>query len=74
MGNMGYCMFENTYNDLHDCFEELNQTEISKMSTSEIKYAIKLIKLCKDISEGFLEEALEIEQELKKPKNKQDGN
>lgn len=47
--NMGYVRFENTYKDLLDCAEnmDLAQTE------SEKKYRIKVIKLCKFISNDY---------------------
>ena len=57
MGNMSYCRFENTYHDLEDCYNSLNNEQsIDELSKSEKKYAIKLIKMCNDISEEYLEE------------------
>ena len=50
--NMSYCRFENTYNDLRDCYENLEDD----CSESEQKYKEKLIKLCKQISAIYEEE------------------
>lgn len=47
MGNMSYCRFENTYEDLRDCAEAIAENE--ELSESEQKYRDKLIKLCRDI-------------------------
>ena len=41
MANMSYCRFENTYNDLIDCIE--NITEESSNDRDE-RYRIRLIK------------------------------
>lgn len=48
MANMAYCRFENTYQDLVDCIEHLEDTELSD---SEKTHRQKLIKLCKDIAQ-----------------------
>lgn len=51
MGNLHYCRFENTYNDLLECEEALAEGE--RLSESEFKYRNKLIKLCKAIAADF---------------------
>ena len=48
MSNMGYCRFENTYKDLLDCSEHMEDEELSER---EIKYRQKMIKLCQEIAE-----------------------
>ena len=54
MSNMSYCKFENTYNDLQDCYETItNNNEL--LSPSEEKCKKKLIKLCKDVALDFAE-------------------
>lgn len=45
MSNMGYCRFENTYNDLVDCFEHIHD----ELDDSENHYRDKLMELCGDI-------------------------
>lgn len=55
MSNMGYCRFENTYNDLLDCYESMDVSE-EKLNPSEEKYRQKIINLCKDIVGDFAEE------------------
>lgn len=47
MANMSYCRFENTYNDLKDCYQNIDD----ELSESEENYRKKLIKLCKEIAE-----------------------
>lgn len=56
MANMSYCRFENTYNDLLDCFDEIrNEAE----SQRDERYRIRLIELLKenaDLIENLNEE------------------
>jgi hypothetical protein len=52
MANMSYCRFENTYNDLQDCWGIIDESPES-LSESEQKYRLKLIKLCDRISKCF---------------------
>lgn len=46
MSNMGYCRFENTYLDLDDCFEHIEDDDLSE---NEQAYRKQLISLCKTI-------------------------
>jgi len=48
MGNMKYCMFENTYGDLKDC---LNHIHDKLTSHDEILARTQLIQICRDIIE-----------------------
>ena len=61
MGNMGYCKFENTYNDLEECYEALSNGGIKDLEQDanqyEKPYIRKLINLCQDIADEFGEEA-----------------
>jgi hypothetical protein len=50
MTNMSYCRFHNTVNDLLDCEEH---TDDRNLSEEENKYRIRLIKICKRITEDF---------------------
>ena len=63
MSNMGYCKFENTYNDLEECYEALSNDSIKALERDtnqyEKPYIRKLINLCKDIVDEFGEEAQE---------------
>lgn len=56
MGNMSYCRFENTYGDLQDCYDALSEKDLDELSESEKKYAKKLIKMCRDIADDFLDD------------------
>lgn len=53
MGNMSYCRFENTYEDLVECYETLQEKYLDELSETERKYAEKLIKLCENIVDDF---------------------
>lgn len=46
MSNMSYCRFQNTYNDLQDCLDNINNDNLSE---SEKRYRDLLIETCKDI-------------------------
>jgi hypothetical protein len=47
MSNMSYARFENTYSDLQDCYEAMDD----ELSETEQNYRTKLIKLCSIITE-----------------------
>ena len=53
MGNMGHCRFENTYSDLEDCYDHIDEKELSE---DESDYRRRLIKLCVDIAVDYGEE------------------
>ena len=48
MSNMGYCRFENTVEDLEDCYQNWDVD-----SDSERKAQKKLVKLCKEIVDDY---------------------
>ncbi len=50
MGNMSYCRFQNTAEDLQDCYDNLDVDDISE---SEKKARTRLIKLCISIAEDY---------------------
>lgn len=61
MSNMSYCRFENTYKDLADCIDHMNETDLSE---TENLYRKKLIEACKyivDESDRMLEDSEEVE-------------
>jgi hypothetical protein len=61
MANMSYCRFENTYNELIDCMENLNKAAENERDE---RYRIRLIELMIDIvNSGDAEEALEVEDD-----------
>jgi hypothetical protein len=51
MSNMSYCRFENTYKDLEDCLEHLEDGDLSKI---EELYRDKLMFLCESIAENLV--------------------
>ncbi len=50
MGNMSYCRFENTAQDLADCAENLDDDLSQKLR--EARARIRLVKLCQEIVEA----------------------
>lgn len=70
MANMSYCRFQNTYRDLHDCtnaLEELiNNNGVDrygdKLSQEEAYAAKKMYDLCQEFID-FYEQLKEIEEE-----------
>jgi hypothetical protein len=67
MPNMSHCRFENTYNDLVECQDALfDASSIKSLENSvnkyEREYIRKLVKLCRDISEGFINEVEELDE------------
>lgn len=52
MSNMSYCQFENTYRDLHQCYNAMDDGE----EDSEAEFKKKLIDLCKKIAEEYGDE------------------
>lgn len=48
MGNMDYCKFENTLEDMGQCYEGID--DVAEMSNTERKAREKMIKLCIDIA------------------------
>jgi len=47
--NMSYCMFENTYYDLSDCYEKMDNPK----SESEEEFFTRMIELCFDIVKDY---------------------
>ncbi len=50
MGNMSYCRFENTYQDLKECWENWEDPQ-DERSASEKKYQELIRKLCCEIAQ-----------------------
>ena len=60
MANMSYCRFENTYSDLNDCVNALEEIvyDGETISTREWRYAKRMRELC----ERFIEALDEIDE------------
>lgn len=61
MSNMSYCRFENTYNDLQDCYDALVEAgSIEKYEEGcnqyERPYVRNLVELCREIITDFGDE------------------
>jgi hypothetical protein len=66
MANMGYCRFENTYNDLLDCFENIwNEAENER----DERYRVRMIRYLKEQLNEIeeLNEGLDLNEELDNP-------
>jgi len=57
MSNMSYCRFENTYNDLIDCIENLNKPSENGRDERYRELLIRLI--IETVESGEAEEALD---------------
>jgi hypothetical protein len=53
MGNMSYCRFINTLQDLQDCYENMDDEELSE---GEEKARKRLIQLCDNIATDYGDE------------------
>lgn len=53
MGNMSYCRFENTLDDLRDCQEAMGDDDLGE---SEQRARAILIRVCGDIAADYGEE------------------
>jgi hypothetical protein len=64
MPNMSYVIFENTYNDLYNAHEKMDELHfnMNELSQSEREYFVKLVNLCNQISNEFLEEITHIQK------------
>ena len=50
MGNMRYRLFVNTVDDLQDCYDHMDDSDLSPEETTARK---RLIKICIDIATDF---------------------
>lgn len=53
MGNMSYCRFRNTLEDLRDCYNNMDDTDLSE---DERKARNKLIQLCVNLADDYRDE------------------
>lgn len=53
MPNMTYCRFQNTLADLRDCYDAMDEEELSE---EEQKARQRLISLCSDITSDYGDE------------------
>lgn len=65
MGNMSYCRFENTYDDLRDCLEALEdagsvEAVQEEANSTERIYVKRLVELCKEINERYGDDGVNI--------------
>ena len=56
MANMSYCKFENTYNDLIDCMEDIDKPA---ENFRDERYRVRLIEMLKELQESGMIEELE---------------
>ncbi len=66
MGNMSYCRFQNTANDLQECIDELFSYGVDDdMSMRELKALKKMMGMARDI----LDYTDDVEDAIKKQEN-----
>jgi len=56
MANMSYCRFQNTLNDLKDCYYNMDSNSLSK---EEFEARKRMIELCRDIVDEYEELLME---------------
>tara|TARA_R100001591_G_C4316840_1_gene174398 strand:- start:61 stop:255 length:195 start_codon:yes stop_codon:yes gene_type:complete len=61
MGNMSYCRFENTANDLTDCVNAIRSGQTEDLNQYEVQGLRRLLDLCNDIidDEEYIKEIIE---------------
>ncbi len=52
MGNMSYCRFQNTLEDLRDCYDNMDE----EVSEEEGKARRRMIKICVKIADDYGDE------------------
>jgi len=50
MGNMGYCRFRNTLDDLRDCYEHMDDADLDPF---EKQAQAALVKMCAEIAADY---------------------
>lgn len=64
MGNMSYCMFENTEGDLSDCVDRMQDgIDLEDMSDTEKRAMRDMNELCRQFMESYAED---YEEEIEK--------
>ena len=58
MANMSYCRFENTYKDLYDCYNNINE----QLSDREHGYRQRLVAMCQSIIDEY-DESCQLEDD-----------
>lgn len=54
MSNMSHCRFHNTYQDLKDCIQALNEIDdLNELSQPEWEFATRMIKLCQQYIDSY---------------------
>lgn len=61
MSNMSYCRFQNTAKDMRECVETLDEdSTLAELRGDELRSAIHMIKMCRDVAEQF--EGIDLEK------------
>ena len=60
---MSYCRFENTYNDLNDCYRNIDNTDLSRTEIAARKQLIELCQLIAEVADPELEMDEDTEEE-----------
>lgn len=53
MANMSYCRFQNTKEDLRDCYEWLGENDPRTLSEEEQKAFKRLVNICRSIVDNY---------------------
>jgi len=71
MANMSYCRFRNTYGDLGDCANALEDEGLKELSNDERTYAERLYRLCQEYIDIY-DEQIEIEEDDEEEEEEED--
>ncbi len=53
MGNMSYCRFQNTLDDLRDCHEHMDDVDSHSLGSDEVAARRALIRICVEIASDY---------------------
>jgi len=53
MSNMAYCRFQNTKDDLRECYDWLAENDPRELAEEEQKAFKRLVKLCRSIVDNY---------------------
>ena len=59
MANMSYCRFQNTYRDLQDCLNAMNNNGADTLSDDELTAARMMLQLCEDFVHCYEDEIID---------------
>lgn len=56
MGNMSYCRFRNTLQDLRDCMDAMDEGDDKPLSKEENAARYRLVMVCQTIADNYIDD------------------